>query len=177
MAEGIHRVEYLESPKRCQGITHHGQCTLERVENSSFCRMHGGATTEKKNERKAVRNLHLARIHADMELKQEAPDIKSLRDEVCLLRVLLEKLVNSCVDDTELLLRSGKISDLVMKVEKLVFSCHRLEGSMGKLLDKQVVLDYANRIVQGLSVKILDKDLLEEVTEYIIGLLTMDAQE
>src|SRR2546421_361414 len=66
--------------------------------------------------------------------------IKSLREEIGVLRILLEETMSRCHDTNELLLYSNKISELVIKIEKVVASCHRLENATGMLLDKSAAL-------------------------------------
>ena len=57
--------------------------------------------------------------------------------------MILEEVLNKCKDSKDLILKSSVISDLVVKVEKLVSSCHKMEGSMGQLLDKSAILQFA----------------------------------
>ena len=59
----------------------------------------------------------------------------------------MEERLNKCSDATDLILQSGPISDLVMKIEKVVASCHKLEGQMGTLLDKQAILQFAQAVI------------------------------
>lgn len=144
----IEKAPYPEHPNRCQGIKHHqGQCTNLAAAYSSFCLCHGGNRGAEAQEKRAVSNYRLTKWQARLEEKTSKTEIKSLRDEIGILRVLMEETLNKCHTDMDLILNSSKIADLAMKIEKLVASCHKLEGSMGKLMDKSAILQFAAEIV------------------------------
>jgi hypothetical protein len=56
------------------------------------------------------------------------------------------------------------MADLVMKIEKLVVSCDKLENRMGLLLNKDSVLQLANTYVQIINNHIEDPDIIERVS-------------
>ena len=141
-----------DDPRRCQCTrTQYGQCMNKAVEGSDYCIAHGGHNAINKRNKNNMRNYVLTKWQARMERHKEAPDIKSLRDEVAILRMLMEERLNHCKDDLDLILQSGPISDLVMKIDKLVNSCHKLEGSLGQLLDKQAVLHFASEVIDVIT--------------------------
>lgn len=145
----IPKAPYPEHPDRCQGIKHgQGQCTNLSTEYSLFCLCHGGNKADEAVTKKRIGNYRLTKWQARLEEKAEQSEIKSLRDEIGILRVIMEEVLNKCQSDMELILQSGKIADLAMKIEKLVASCHKLEGSMGKLMDKAAILQFAAEIVE-----------------------------
>lgn len=145
----IEKVPYPEHPDRCQGIKHNqGQCINRAAAYSSFCLCHGGNRGAEAHEKKALSNYRLTKWQARLEDKTSQSEIKSLRDEIGILRVLMEETLNKCLTDMDLILQSSKIADLAMKIEKLVASCHKLEGSMGKLMDKSAILQFAAEIVE-----------------------------
>jgi len=121
------------------------------LEGCTFCICHGGSTQRNAQKKQHESNYRLTKWQARLEQKASATGIKSLRDEVGILRMLLEEQLNKCEDTTDLLIHSGRISDLAMKLEKLVASCHKLEGSMGDLLDKTAILQFASEIVESVS--------------------------
>ncbi len=57
----------------------------------------------------------------------------------------------------DLILQSQAISAMVMNIERVVSSCHKLEGSMGHLLDKQAILQFAQEVISIIT-KTLDGD-------------------
>ena len=70
--------------------------------------------------------------------------------------------MNRANTDAELVMMAGPISDLVMKIEKLVSSCQRLENSLGNLLDKQQMKNIATQLLNVLTEKVNDLKLSEE---------------
>jgi hypothetical protein len=68
----------------------------------------------------------------------------------------------------DLILQSSKIADLAMKLEKLVSSCHKLEGSMGKLMDKSAILQFAAEIVEIIGKELQgDEEKISAIGEQI----------
>lgn len=147
MAENIKRVPYPEHPRRCQAIGHGEQCMLEAVEDGTCCMVHGGNKQLASKEQASLRNYQLTKFRAQLERHSNSDHIKSLRDEVGILRMMMETRLNKCHDEMDLMLQSGPIADLVLKIDRLVTSCHKLEGSMGELMDKTAVIQFANIII------------------------------
>lgn len=155
-----------DDPKRCQGITNSGQCQFQATDGSKFCNMHGG--TDKFKENKAIRNYRLVQWQNRINEAADSQEVKSLREEIGIIRILIEETVNRCKDSTELILYSAKISDLVMKAERLVVSCHKLEERTGALLDKTAVLHLATMMVDIVGRNIDDPALLDKISSEFI---------
>lgn len=147
----IKNVPYPEHPNRCQGMGRGNQCQYFAVEGGTHCMMHGGNKQLQSQRDKSLKNYQLTMWRAQLERHSSSNDIKGLREEIGILRMVMETRLNQCKTDTDLLISSGAIADLVVKIEKLVSSCHRLEGSMGELLDKTSVLQFANVIINIIS--------------------------
>lgn len=79
----------------------------------------------------------------------------------------LETIINGVEDDLDLLLKSQNISDMILKIEKLVKSCHGIEKSSGELLSKTAVISIAGEIMDILTSEIQDKILVEKIAERI----------
>ena len=147
-----------DDPTRCQCNIpgQYGQCRNQAVPGGSVCMVHGGNMQIESNQTRGIRNYQLGKLQAELERHANSPVIKSLRDEVAILRLTLESRLNRCADTYDLVVQSGPIGDLIMKIEKVVGSCHKLEGAMGQLLDKQAILQFANEIVALLNSGIKD---------------------
>ena len=140
-----------DSPHRCQASNSHGQCSLEALEfdgeYTTNCQVHGGAGQLRALKNASLDNYRVAKWKSRILEKRDSPKIKSLREEIGIIRILLDETLRGCHTPHELLLQSHAISDLVGKIEKVVTSCHKLEGSMGLHLDKQAILQFANEII------------------------------
>ena len=162
--EDITRITGPDDPERCQGVGKHGQCQCKVIPGSKFCKMHGGPTVHTEG----VRNYRLTRWQAQLERMGDNPNIKSLRDELAILRMLMEERLNLCKDSHDLLLQSHVISDLATKIEKVVTSCTRLDHQLGRTLDKSAILNFANEVIQILGEEISDTTVLDRIATKII---------
>ncbi|KKM77471.1 hypothetical protein LCGC14_1369760 [marine sediment metagenome] len=160
-----------DDPLRCQANTRSGQCNLKAVPNSKCCIVHGGAMEQKNKERKNLKNYRLAKFQVRAAELGNSNHLTSLTDEVAILRLLIEEMVNSCDDTSELLLRAGPLADLVMKSEKLVSSCHRLDSKLGNLLSKDQVMQFAQLVVEIISNEISDEKVLDIISAQILKAL------
>ena len=163
-----------DDPNRCQAVHARGQCEnlatrTESGDYGKFCLAHGGGSHVKKAAAESLRNYQLDRFKARLDRHASTPALKSLRDEVGILRMIMEERLNRCTDTNDLILQSGPISDLVTKIEKVVSSCHKLEGSMGELLDKSAILQFASEIIDIVGTTVTDVDQIEEVGNKIMA--------
>lgn len=155
-----------DDPNCCQGLNKHGQCNLKAVPGQKYCRIHFGFG-QKKSELEATRNYRLNRYQNRVNEFADNAQVKSLREEIGVLRMLLEETVNKCQSDTDLMIFSTKISDLVVKIQKLVESCHKLEQSTGMLLDKSTVM-YLGDVIINIVGEVCPPDKIQEVANRIV---------
>lgn len=161
--------EKIHSPsERCEGTGKEGQCPFCKVEGVSTCARHGANKTLINRKEERLRNYKLAKWKNRVGEFADSPGIKSLRDEIGILRMTLETMLESCSDNMELILYSQRISDLVMKIEKLVVSCDKLESRMGMLLDKKTVLYLAQRYVEIINDHVSDTDVIDAISNEMV---------
>lgn len=167
----IPRVTDPADPKRCQWVMPHGQCLNVAVDGSKFCYPHMGAFAVKAQEKKAANMYRLARFKAKIDQKLDSPNLKSLREEIAILRMVLEEIINRCADEQDLVMASARISDMIMKINKVVTSCNGLEKAMSSMLDKSAILQYASTIVTIIDEEVQDKDTVKRVADRMITAL------
>lgn len=158
----------VDSPDRCQGQYKYTQCPYERAFPSQYCIMHGGNSAQEKARAKETRTYRLAQWQERVNEMADDPKAKGLREEIGILRMLLERTVLLCTDASTLMMMSNKISDLVIKIEKLVSSCHRLEASTGMMLDKSAAVHLAMMIVQIIGEFVTDADAIDNISNRIV---------
>jgi hypothetical protein len=144
-----------------------GQCQFIAEEGSVFCARHCGQDMQDKRNREEVRNYQLSKFRAEVMSKADNPKVKSLREEVGMLREMIQMIWNQCRDADDIVMRSGKIADLITKLDKLVSSCHRLEAATGQLLDRQVALTFADKVVQIIQVNVNDPVILANISDQV----------
>lgn len=160
-----------DDPGRCQAVTSQGQCTFLAEPGKKNCRMHGGGNGTA--ARSATSAYNIPHFQRKIQEKCESPKIKSLREEIGLLRLVIESIINKCDGDVHaLIMQSQVLSDLIMKVDKVVNSCHKLEASSGQLLDKAAVITFAGSVVSVIAEYITDQETLQQVAERIGALIT-----
>lgn len=171
MSDNVDKCASSDDPNRCQAAGKIGQCSNLRIEGSKYCMMHGGAIVAGREKKEAVRNYQLGKWQARVEKHADSEIVKSLREEIGILRIMLETRFEQCEDAQDLLLQSGPISELVLKVEKLVTSCDKLEGRMGNLLDKQAILNFASQIIDVIANNIDDEAIINKIADEIITIV------
>ncbi len=154
-----------DDPKRCQGMIRTGQCPFISVNNTQYCQLHQGGIKNADTTEQTFHNYRLSKWQSRINEFASNSNVKSLREEIGITRLMLEEIINKCHDTSDLILYSTKISDLVMKIEKLVSSCHRLEYSTGSLLDKTTVIHLSTLFVEIISQHIVDIDILEQISD------------
>lgn len=154
-----------EDPDRCQAVGKEDQCPYLSLQGSKFCPRHGGNRAHNSQASVNLRNLRLTRVHAYTERAKElgeSENIKSIRDEIGIARLLLEERLATCETPTDLMLHSPVINDSLLKIEKLVSSAHRLESNLGELLDKSAVVQLTGELVEIIS------SALQDLTDTLI---------
>jgi hypothetical protein len=171
--ENVLTKEVKDPSLRCQALMHNGteQCMYRVVEGSTRCILHGGHHAAKRLEEAKIKNYQLRCYQKRVSELSNSDAIKSLREEIGILRMLLETIVNKCEDDNDLLMYAPKIASLAEKIEKLVVSCHRLESSLGFLMDKSTVLNISKEIINIISIHINDPTKLDLISDDIISLI------
>lgn len=152
-------------PSRCQHVARGGtQCMYKATNDTQYCIFHGGAPRRKEE----LKNYRLTKWNARIAEKAESESIKSIREEIGILRMLLEERLDICKDSYDLILNSGPISDLVNNINTAVVNCHKLEAQMGNLLDRQAILQFANQVVTIISEIFANDPRVDEVAAKII---------
>ena len=106
-------------PRRCKYSYPHEQCWHEAEPGCDNCAAHGGKSKANAEE---TRLYHLAEVDNRRRLAELSghEQIKSLREEIGLVRMLIEKQVNAAKSDMELLSSCGTINGLLVTLEKLI---------------------------------------------------------
>lgn len=167
------RVEHIKNAddKRCQAaVPHTGQCQHKAVDGQLYCAIHL-ATREKAAREKVTRGYNLARWQARVDHFSDHQAVKGLREEIGITRMLLETILNLCQTDLDLLIYASKIGELVGRVESLVKSCHKLESSMGILLDQAAAVQLSGEFVEIIARHVNDEETITAITNEMTAAL------
>jgi len=147
--DDIVRVTHPGDPRRCQAITLHGQCDKVAMDNFHLCPLHGRRATA---EKAGLKNYRIEKYHGRLAELSYSDNIKSLTDEIALVRMTLEALVNKTKDSFELSLQADHMIKLVSTIERLVTSCQKLDIQNNQML----TIDQLNTLIEAL-IKLLSK--------------------
>jgi len=165
------RIDNERDPDRCQGVDIHGQCQYKRAAPSNYCPRHGGNKGLEKAEKEKERNYHLGKWRHRVHQFADNPEIKSLREEIGIIRMMIESVLNRCEEEVDLITYSGKIQNLIAQAQKLVTECHRLEERTGILLDKQTILVLADILVKIIGEHVSDADALDMIAGKMVDVV------
>jgi hypothetical protein len=170
-----------DDPERCQATGGTGQCPfkgqmLPTGERSKFCPRHG-AMEVKKAEKESLSLYHGSIWQAQIGAQASHASVKSLREEIGILRVLMTNQLNLCKDATEMTMRSSTISELATKIQVLVASCHKVEKDLGVMLDKAQAVRLANEMVELVGRYVQEPEILEFLQEDLLDAVQRISQE
>lgn len=138
------------------------------VEGAKYCPRHGGSVDMARNKKKAANQYRLSVWKNRLSEFTDNDGVKSLRDEIGILRIVLEEMMNKCSDRNDLLIYSSKISELAVKIEKLVMSCDRLEKNMGQMMDRPSALKFASKVVEIIGRHVESAEQLDSISHEIL---------
>lgn len=149
-------------PRRCQFVASNGQCVYIKKEKSNFCEIHAAGSTAKEKKFQLAR-YRLQQYQERVAEFSNDDEIKSLREEIGIMRMALEQVIVQCQSANDLLIRSDKISNMVGQIQRLVESAQKLEERNNNLLDRKIVIIIADSIVTLIGNYITDPDKLTEI--------------
>lgn len=155
-----------DDPDRCKASHSSLQCPYLADTGSKYCARHGGKSgnTEKQV---ALRNYRLTKFRERVENKLASPRLKSLTEEVGILRITLEQVLENCTDEYELTLFSTKITELVGAIRSTLEASIKIEERSNLTLDKTQVMVVAERLIKIIGDRIPEEDM-SEVADQII---------
>lgn len=115
-----------------------------------------------------MRNYFLDDVNFQQEVGRHiTDDLKSLTEEIALARTLLERRLNGIKDDAELIASTAQITNMLLTIEKLVSSCHRIEQSLGVLIGREKVVELAKAVAEILLEELQDVPGYEAIIDRI----------
>lgn len=158
-------------PRRCKMSAGPSQCENVALQGSDCCAKHGGVD---RTNAQSTRLYLLAKADSQKRLLQLADheEIRSLREEIAIIRMLIEGRMNLIKSDNDLLIQSGAINSLVLTVERLVKSAHTIEQNLGILLSKSAVIALGQTICKIIVEELDGIERYEEIVDSIMTRIT-----
>jgi len=158
-----------DDPRRCQGINARGQCEFRAIDGSEYCPIHGANKQLEAKDKEDVHNLLLTRYRREVKRLGNNEHIMSLKDEIGVLRMMMERILNNCRGDADLILFSPQLSDLVMKTSKVVSDCHKIEEKTGQLLSREALGSFALRVIELVNEHVKDPEAKRAIGDGIMA--------
>lgn len=155
-----------DHPRVCQGNVGTGPCCYEAVEGAQFCSLHGAGATGSGQARRELKNYRLNNIFGDRVKELGAsPGIKSLTDEIALLRVSLEVIFNSIKNENEMYLYIDKIEKLTKGIQSLLETLQKLQEKNKELLGRDTVIAIFDQLMEKICERVHDPDIILALAE------------
>lgn len=156
-----------DSRDRCQCVTPQGQCRFRVVSGLNVCILHNGRAKLTRLNEENVKNYRLTKYNARVGEFHDSLKLKSLREEIAILRMTLEERLNACTDQNLLLANAQSITNLVKQISSTVQICHTLDLSLGQYIDKETFALFATDIIQVLAEYVQEQETLQLIAEAI----------
>lgn len=177
-----------DDPNRCQAVHASMQCPFRAVgdfdtqnqkwDGPKYCPRHGGASQRHDEIVKEKRMYFAAQWKDRIKAQSDHPKIKTLGEEVGIIRMLLEAKLNSLKDDKELIMAASGIVSLTNSVKDLLKTWQHIEERSGQVLDRARLTVFISELLEILTRYISDPEILqmvgEDINESLDGLLTSD---
>jgi hypothetical protein len=144
----MERVTDLADPNRCKGAAQDGQCQNQVEHGSEYCCVHGGKSLKEAEEKRGYLLAKVEERTRLAELSDGLEPVKELRDLISLQHMMIERRYNAVTSDGELLASCGPLNQMMLTMERLINSCHRIETNLGQLLARHAVLALAKEMVR-----------------------------
>lgn len=166
-----YRFERATNPaEQCAYSGPNGECPFKRIEGTKYCGRHGAGFQLTQQAKEDTRLYLVARWQEQIGQKVEHPKSKTLGEEVGIIRMLIQQRLEACKDESDLLMSSHSITQMLTTAEKLVASHHKIEKERALLLDPDRAFKLANDIVGVITTYIDDLDILKLITDDVTQL-------
>ncbi|MHB8107842.1 MAG: hypothetical protein ACYDH4_10515 [Candidatus Cryosericum sp.] len=162
------QVTDLADPRRCKGSDAQGQCRQQALEESDYCQQHGGRNVVPARQ---MRKYLLATAEDQGLLERYADDdqLKSLREEIALCRVMIQNTARTARTEVEQVTAYSKINTLLLTLERLLKTCHTLEQSLGQLVALPALIRLGQQLCQIVVNRLEGVPNYEQLVDAIIN--------
>jgi hypothetical protein len=163
----MQRVTDLADPRRCKGATPMGQCEYLSIDGRDYCEIHGHCK-DGSAPTKRLYLLNKAEARARLDEMADHEGVKSLREEISILRMTIEEQYNRINSDMDFQLRWPVVQSAIRDVHKLVKDCHVIEQNLGVLLARQSIIRLGQQVCQIILDRLEGIPNYEEIARQII---------
>ncbi len=165
----MQRVYDLDAPDRC---THHkpgeGQCPMQSVPNYNRCEVHGGVNQLQINKKQELRAYMANRWRAEIKSNASDSEIKSLREELGIARIMLDQLLNRCKDSHDLLLMSTPIDNMLKTITLIQKNSHLIEKDLNNIITPESLEEFGNALFNIIMEEVQDSNTINRISMKIM---------
>lgn len=157
--------------QRCKATTSRGACQHLAVGDTKRCSHHGANKVIQKNKRESLMNYNLTKFKIEVDEKTNSTDIKSLKEEVGILRQMFQTIWNTCEDQNALIINNAVLSDLIVKIQKCVAEMTKLDVLNSRMVDKDELAKFGAYVINIVSEHVEDKEVIMKISQEMIKAL------
>jgi hypothetical protein len=142
-----------DDPRRCTGVTPHGQCEYLAVEGSETCEYHSGGHNERKLTRKRIERYLIDNEQLRKSYLRQNDDAHylDLKDEISLTHAMIERRLNAIQTDADVMMAIGPFTQLVQRLESMKLNLMKLQQQLGLVLGKDELRQLAVKFAEVLD--------------------------
>lgn len=131
------------------------------------CPRCGGMYQKRKIEESRLHDYMISQFQDEIDTKASSERLKSLRGEIAIMRLLIQKLLNTLTSDEDWIAYSGKIETLLGRCEKLVTAFDRIEQRSDLYLDAAQLTTFVSTLLIIIQRYVKDRDTLQAISSEI----------
>jgi hypothetical protein len=168
-----------DDPRRCQGVTPHGQCEYLAVEGNKNCEYHSQGTGERKLTQKRVERYLIDNQDLRQSYLRQNNDAHylDLKDEISLTHAMIERRLNAIKTDADVMMAVGPFTQLVQRLESMKISLMKLQQQLGLVLGKDELRQLASTMANVLDVELEGIEGKEEKLDRILEQIVVAIEE
>lgn len=176
------RVTDPADPRRCKASTPTGQCMNEAERGAEYCVAHNAGRQSALVQDKRHYQLNEARWQAKfVEFSEDGSAAKSLRDEIALSRMMLQRRWELVKDDNQFLIHSPAIERTLLLLKDLIKTAANIEQKLGISLSREKLLAMGRGILDVLMSELDDlpdfDERMNRITTKIAQIMKKTAEE
>ncbi len=158
------RVRDLDDPNRCGHLkAGEGQCMMKSVEGGTRCKVHGGGTQLKVLQKQQLKAYAKNRWAKSIKENANDSEIKSLREELGIARIMLDGVLNRCKDSHDLLMMSTPIDNMLKTINLIQKTSHGIEKDLNNMIGPDALNRFADEMFNIIMEEVPDANTVNRI--------------
>jgi len=136
---------------------------MKAVEGGTRCKCHGGGSQLQVAKKKQLTAYAKNRWNAEIRNNAEDSEIKSLRQELGIARIMLNQLTNRCKDSHDLLMMSGPIDNMLKTINLIQKTSHSIEKDLAGTVGPEQLNQFAEEMFNIIMDEVQDTNVINRI--------------